>query len=186
MPFILSDGLTQETLAGRNIYLDNDFLSVLLEDAPALKSLVELSQLGYLVIDPNTRFEFLRNVFLPQRRKLLEEFIDDDDIFARGVDHQTIFSQLRENAIILSYLYAQNGCTSASMVDLMLAALMLKQNPRSWIITGNRRDFPGFIFDIVGVLNYEPKNSNQIRAYSILSFSKEKYEKARENFERLG
>lgn len=187
MRFLVTEGLSEEVLRGRYVYLDNDFLSVLFEDEDALESLLELTRSAHLLIDPNTRFEFLRSVFLSTRRELLEKFIDNDDLFIPAPDHQDIFKQLRVNALTLSYLYAHNNCTSASFIDLFLASRIMLQHPKSVVITGNRKDFPSSIFKCLGILNYQVEKDGKdcVRAFWVLTFDKDKYTKAMDRWRRL-
>lgn len=184
MKFAVTEGLTTEKIAGKYLYLDTDFLSKILDDGEALKSFVVLTNRSYIVIEPNIKFEFLRNVYLPEKRMALEKFIDNDELFYRAIDHQTIFSQQRANALTLSYVYAQNGCKSASLVDLFLAGRALIENPRALIVTGNRKDFPSTIFNAIGYLNYEERDG-QIRAFAVLEFSKGKYDEAIRRWQQL-
>ena len=171
----ISRDLTEETLAGKYIFLDNDFLSTLFLDYQTLTDLLDLCKRGHILIDPFTRFEFLQTVYLPKQRELKESFVDSD-IFIPATDHQTVNSQVRDNAYTLSYLYAHNNCKGAGVVDLFLAGRSVLHSPNSVIITGNKKHFPDVIFDMLGVLNRE-ENGN-VRAYSAVSFNRSKYDTA--------
>lgn len=184
MGFILSKGLTEEVLAGKYIFLDNDFLSVLFTDYQALENLLDVSKKGTLLIDPLTKFEFLQTVFLPKQRSLKEAFIGQDDVFIPAVDHQMVYQQIRDNAYTLSYLYGHHGCKGASVVDLFLAGRAILHTPNSIIITGNRKDFPDFIFDMVGIFSRE-EGDGSVRSFSAVTFNKNKYQEAVRNWEDL-
>lgn len=175
MKLVITEGLTTELIAGKYLYLDTDFLSKILDDGEALRSFTALSARAYMVIEPNIKFEFLRSVFLPEKRAALEKFIENDDLFLPATDHQSIFEKQRANALTLSYIYAQDGSKNASLVDLFLASRALIENPRALIVTGNRKDFPSTIFDAIGFLNYEERDG-QVRVFSVLEFKKEKYD----------
>ena len=175
MSFVTTKGLTEESLAGKYIFLDNDFLSALFVDFQSLKDLLDLSKRGVLLIDPMTKFEFLQTVYMPKQRELKEAFLLNE-IFISATDHQTVNQQVRDNAYTLSYLYGHHNCKGASVVDLFLAGRALLHSPNSLIITGNRKDFPDFVFDLLGVLNREEDGS--VRAYSVVSFNKDKYDAA--------
>lgn len=177
MGFILSSNLTETTLAGKYVFLDNDFLSVVFSDYQALEDLLAISKRATLLIDPLTRFEFLQTVFLPAQRQLKEAFISQDDVFMPAVDHQTVHQQIRDNAYTLSYLYGHNGCKGASVVDLFLAGRAVLHTPNAIIITGNRKDFPDLVFDLVGVLSREDGDGG-IRSYAAVQFNKAKYDTA--------
>jgi hypothetical protein len=179
MPLMVSEGLG-DRLAGKNIYPDTNFLSVLHYDIDALIQFLELAKRGSLIIDPLIRFEFLQSVYLPQQRQILEKFIDNDKVFLPATEHQSIFKLVSENALTLSYLYAHNGCKSASLVDMFLASRVIL-NGRALIVTADRRDYSPALFSLVGTLSYERNGKNdmgQITCFSVLEFSKSKYEDA--------
>lgn len=175
---VFVSGVTEKDFEGQYVFLDNDFVSLLFRDAEALGAVATLCQKGALMIDSLTRFEFLCFVFLPKQWRLKEKFIDNDKLFFPAVEHQTVFQQIRENALALSYLYAHKGRTSASPIDLFLASRVMLSAANSFIISGNRKDFPNFLFDTVGVVNYEDEQDCQTRAYAILRFNPEKYKAA--------
>lgn len=184
MRLVVTEGLITELIAGKYLYLDTDFLSKILDDSEALRCFVTLSKQAYIVIEPNIKFEFLRSVFLPEKRLALKKFIENDELFLPATDHHIIFEQQRANALTLSYIYAQDGSKNASLVDLFLASRALIENPRALIVTGNRKDFPSTIFDAIGFLNYEERDG-QIRAFAVLEFKKEKYNVAIERWRQL-
>lgn len=184
MSFVLSTGLTEEAFAGKYIFPDNDFLSVLFSDYSCLEDTLAITKRGSLLIDPLTKFEFLQTVYLPEQRTLKEAFISADNVFLPSADHQTIFSQIRDNAYTLSYLYGHHGCKGASVVDLFLAGRAVLHNPNAIILTGNRKDFPAFVFDLIGVFSREEKNGD-VRSYSVIAFNKSKYDEAERNWRAL-
>jgi len=185
--FLLSHGLNKDALAGRYIFLDNDFLSVIFSDGDALEDVLNLTEgSAFLMIDALTRFEFLRGVFLPARRAIAERFVDNEEAFMPAAEHPTIQKSIRDNSLILSNLYAHQKCEGASTVDLFLAGRVMLHAPKALIITGNRKDFPGFLFDIAGVLNYDVEKSGQVRAYSVIEFNKDKYDQAVAKWRALG
>lgn len=173
---VFVSGVTEKDFVGQYIFLDNDFVSLLFRDAEALDTVVTMCQKGALMIDSLTRFEFLCYVYLSKQWDLKKKFIDDSKFFTPAVEHQMVFEQIRTNALALSYLYAHKGRTSASPIDLFLASRVMLSANNSFIITGNRKDFPNFIFDTVGVVNYEDGQDCQTRAYSILRFNPRNYE----------
>lgn len=175
MSFVVSKGLTEESLAGKYIFLDNDFLSALFIDYDALTEVLTLFKRGTLLIDPFTKFEFLQTVFMPKQRSLKQAFIESD-IFVQAVDHHIVNVQARDNAYTLSYLYGHHNCKGASVVDLFLAGRSMLHSPNSIIITGNRKDFPDFVFNLLGVFSRE--EDGNIRSYSAVTFSKDKYDDA--------
>ncbi len=176
MSFVVSSGLTEDSLAGKYIFLDNDFLSALAIDYESLAQILELSKKAALLIDPLTRFEFLQTVFLPSERAVKESFLANE-VFIPAVDHQTVVQQVRANAYTLSYLYGHNGCKGASVVDLFLAGRSALHAPNSVIMTGNRKDFPNLIFDLIGVLSKDQADGT-VRNYSVVTFNRTKFDTA--------
>lgn len=182
---LLISKATQETFTNKYIFLDNDFLSLISEDFQAFRDTLELCKRGSLYIDTLTRIEFLRDTFVPRLREVKEKFIDNYEIFSMVTDSSQIFETIRKNALYLSYLYAHSGSTSASTVDLLIAGRALLYVPRSLIITGNRKDFPSVLFETEGVLNYEEEKGGQVRAFSIVSFNRDKYDSAVQRLSRV-
>jgi hypothetical protein len=160
-------------LKDKFIFLDNDFLGIIFSEPDVLKESLPLLE-GYRTIDAFTKLEFLRDVWLPETRRLKEEFIGDEEIFFQSpTDSAYVFGNIKENALTLSRLYAHNKKVGASLIDLMLAGtLMLYKN--SVLVTGNKKDFPSFIFDVVGVINYEQSDWS-VRAISVVRFNAEKF-----------
>lgn len=176
MGFLVSKGLTEESLAGKYIFLDNDFLSVLSLDFDALSELLDLTQRAALLIDPLTRFEFLQTVYLPGQRAIKEAFLANE-VFIPAVENPVVYPQIRDNAYTLSYLYAHHGCKGASVVDLFLAGRSVLHTPNSVIMTGNRKDFPEFVFDLIGTFSHQEKDGS-VRAFAAVAFNKSKYDEA--------
>ena len=163
-------------------YCDGDFLGLLLNDENFLLEVKELFSGKTFLIDSLTRLEFLRDVYLPKQRKIKEEFLDS--IFDEAIDHQEIYRQIKDNALILSRLYAHKGRNGASTVDLMLAARIMLGGYPSFLITGNRKHFPSIIFDTMSVINYEQRDG-EMRIFSVLKFSKDKFQKALDDLKQI-
>jgi hypothetical protein len=154
------------------IFLDNDFLGSIFADSELLAHALPVLD-GYRVIDTFTRLEFLRDVWDPRIRTLKEEFVDSDIFFPSINDHQYIFGMVKANALALSRIYALNKRPGASLVDLLLAGTLMLY-PDAVLVTGNKKDFPSFLFDLVAVINYEQKDGN-IRAISVVQFNAKKF-----------
>lgn len=163
-------------LSGKYILVDNDFLSFLFEDGEHLYETLKIFTESFLTIDPFTKLEFLRDVFVPQNRRFKEDFISHEEVFCHAESHPEIFNQIQENALLLSKVFAHNrsGKSGCSTVDLLLAGRAMLQCESSAIITGNKKDFPSSVFDTNGILSYETKEGN-IRSFSVIAFNKEKY-----------
>ena len=133
------------SLAGRYIFVDNDFLGFLFEDEENLDESLNIFPECYLTIDPFVRLEFLRDIFVPNQRDIREKFISYESVFQHAESHHENFIPIQENALLLSKVYAHqrgNGKGSWSTVDLLLAGRSMLHWNTSAIITGNKKDFP--------------------------------------------
>lgn len=161
-----------ERLTGKYIYLDNDFLGAIFEDPQLLVGSLEILK-GYLVIDGHTKLEFLRDVWLPEVRENKEQFIASD-AFIPTVEHNELFQKVKQNALELSRIYAHKQRKGISLVDLLLAGTIMLYADRAVLVTGNTKDYPTFLFDIVGVLNFEQRDGS-VRAITVLEFNRDKF-----------
>ncbi len=178
---LLTEGINPKNFRNKYIFLDNDFLGIIFSSEEILRQSIKVLT-GYRTIDPFTKFEFLRDVFLPEIRDKKEEFISNP-IFSPVIEHQEIFKKINNNALILSRLYSHQGKSGASLVDLLLAAnLMLYRE--AILVTGNKKDFPDFIFDLVGVMNFEEKSGN-IKAISIVKFNSTKFQTCEISYKKI-
>lgn len=50
------------------------------------------------------------------------------------------------------------------------------QEKNAVLITGNKRDFPSIIFDVITVLNIEQKGDGSIRSFCVVKFNKDKFD----------
>ncbi|HYD35040.1 MAG TPA: hypothetical protein VD999_03145 [Vitreimonas sp.] len=175
------------------IFLDNDFLSLLFTNEEAFREAYSCLAGSYFLLDSLTIFEFLRNIFVPKERKIREKFLasslGNTSVFFLATDHNDIYIKTRENALILSKIYAHQGINGNKKsggpgpIDLFLAAkLMIYSKRNHLLITGNKKDFPTVIFDTLSILNIEDKNSGTMRCYSLVSFNQEKFDDC---FEKL-
>lgn len=169
---------------GKFIYLDNDFLGAVYRDAELFRETLKLFPKSFLTLDPFTRFEFLREMYLPSELSLKTSFIDKDEVFFPQPLQQERLKQTQTNALILSQIYSHqnqnkklNGKTTWSTVDLLLAGSLMLSDKSSLLITGNTKDFP-HVFNVVGIVNVV-RPDNTIIAYSILQFNREKFDDCR-------
>ena len=163
-----------EELKQKYIFIDNDFLSILFHKENVFIDTIELFNTNKFIFDPFTKFEFLRDIFVPAQYNIKEQFLNKK-IFNEAQDHPEIYHKLKDNAIILSRIYAHNNTkTKSDVVDLFLASrIMYHQN--YLLITGNKRHFPSCIFTTIAVLNVESEDSG-VQAFSIIKFDKEKFD----------
>lgn len=174
-----------EKIKGRYVFLDNDYLSFLFNDPEILNESVEYfnSCQCYLMIDPLTRLEFLRGVFIPEQSNLKEKFISEG-LFSLAINHHEVFNKIQENFLIFSKIYAQNGIPKVGTIDLLLAARVALQSNNSVFATSNKKYFPSFLFDILNVLNFEQADGT-VRSVCILCFSKKKFDYCYEKLLKL-
>lgn len=173
----------QGEVIGKYKFLDNDFLSLLFYDEDLfVESLQFLG--GNFLIDAFTKFEFLRDVFQPEIRTNKETFISNDRVFADAELHHEIFRSLHANTLLLSRLYAHKKKAGVSPVDLLLAAQLMRRSTSSVLVTGNKKDFPSFMFDTVTVMNYEQKDGS-FKAISVVKFNSDKFASCQADYARM-
>lgn len=163
------------------VFCDTDFLAILFNNKTFLSEFLPLFSEKFLVVDPLTRLEFLRDVFSEQRI-LKEQFISE--IFTIAEHHHEIFKALDINALFLSRLYAHQKRAGASLVDLLLAARLMRSSKNAVLITGNAKDFPSFIFDTLSVINFEEKNG-VMKAISVLKFNEGKFKQCESDYSKI-
>lgn len=167
------------------IFVDNDFLNCLFKNADFFKSFISISQSGSLIYDPFIDFEFLRGIFVHRERVLRERFLALD-LFIQAANHQEIYMKLQENALILSKILAINKIYSASTIDLLLMGRVITYNPDEHvIITGNKKDFPSCLFDVVEIINAYSESNNSILNFFIIKFNRKKFDKEYQKLEKL-
>lgn len=168
-------------LRSQNIFLDNDFLSLIFSDEEILENTVNTIP-GHFYIDPFVKFEFLRDVFDPEKRATKQKFVD---VFNSMPNHPDMYRRIHIQALELSQIYAsQRKAKGVSLVDLMLGAQLVQSAGYAYIITGNRKDFPPILFDLVTVLNYEQADDS-IRAISILKANTENYKYYKQKLDEI-
>lgn len=187
MRLLPSEGLSS-VLSRKNILLDNDFLSVLSSDIEAFDDFRKLTEgKSLLIVDPFTRFEFLQSVYLAERRIVLEKFLAHE-MFIPATHHPSVFMPIFDNALKISWIYAHHKCVGASPVDLIIASRAVSQ--KMLVITKNRKDFPGFMFRVVGTLTRDEQDRKNghyaVQTYSVLEFDKTGYDQAVENWREKG
>lgn len=171
--FLSNNNLT--VLNGKYIFVDNDFLKFLFDDEINLREGLNSFPKSYLSVDPLIRFEFLRDVYLPSQFEIKNKFISTEGVFHPAISHNEIFDKIKDNALLISKIYAHKiGGGGWSTIDLLLAGRAMHYWNTSAIITGNKKDFPSIIFDTLGIINYETSN-NQIKTFCIIKFNKEKF-----------
>ena len=169
-------------LRGKDIYLDNDFLSRLLRDDQFIRDFLQVSIVGTLKIDPFVEFEFYQSLYDPKLIKKRKDFLNTQ-AFKIISDSQELFFKIKENALLLTKIYKFKNEIGASLTDFFLAARLMTSYKNSLLITGNKKHFPSCLFTIEGVINSEHPQNGSINSFSILSFNKELFDNC---FEELG
>ena len=166
--------INPELLHGKYVLLDNDYLAMIFGDEELLSASLQLMGEGtFLAVDSITRIEFLREVWLPEIRGKKEKFLEDA-IFSVLTTHDEHFDVIKENALELSRIYAHQKVKSGiSFVDLLLAGILMFYS-NGVLVTGNKKDFPNCIFDIIGVLNFEQKDGC-VRSIAFVELNRGKY-----------
>lgn len=181
---ILTDKENLQSQCDRSyIFIDNDFLGQLFEHEEVLKDFVGLLPNSILIIDPYVELEFRRDVYLPKQRSLKKEFINSS-LFEPVMDHQEIYKKVQENALLLSQIYAHQKENGASLVDLILAGRLMLTPYASFIITGNRKDFPNCIFDNISILNLENQNGT-VQPFYVIQFNSGKFTQCYKALEKI-
>jgi len=177
MQYFLTENISSNS-SNKQIFLDNDFLSFLFENDDVLEAIPRIFSNSSLVIDSFSEFEFLRDIFVPSERVLREQFISYN-IFIPALNHQKIYLKIQANALLLSKLYAHHypKCKPSS-IDLFLAGRIMYNRDNSYLITGNKKDFPTFIFDTIGVISAEKDQSNGMRSFCLMKFNQSKFDHA--------
>lgn len=188
MEIIVSNNLS-EISDGKYIFLDNDFLGKISEDVNFFHETINLFSGGYFSIDPFVVIEFLRDIFIPELLVNKEKFIFNDKIFTPLFLDQGMFNQLQQNALLLSKIYKhqqkkiRTKCSS-SFVDLFLAARIMLYSENSILVTGNKKDFPSSVFNLLGIISSE-EGDGSIRSFCILSFSRTKFENCYKELKKI-
>lgn len=173
---VLTTADLQTHIQDKYIYFDNDFLGELFEDKRTFALVIRAISFNPIIIDPLTKFEFLRSVFLPAQLEPKREFIESV-MFAPAPMHPLIWLKLQVNALLLSNIYAhQNSAKGCSFVDLFLSARIMAQHVNYVLITGDRKGFPDCVFDVLSVINIQQKDE-KFKPYYLVVFNKSKFDK---------
>lgn len=173
---LYTDTIAIQSCIGWHLLLDNDFLSELARDTEVIQEFLIKFNQNFFILDTLTEFEFLRDIFEPQQRRIKEDFISKP-IFIPVAKRQEAFLKIHENALLLSKIYSHKGHnrnTKISLVDLFLGARCMLSHTTTMIVTGNKKDFPNSIFDVIAVINIE-QNDGNMKPYSILRFNEKKF-----------
>ncbi|MFH1047496.1 MAG: hypothetical protein V1738_04290 [Patescibacteria group bacterium] len=185
---LLTTKLENLVLRGREVYLDNDFLDFLFSDEDALVAAQSFFIGSTLIVDRVTAFEFLRDMYVPEELDSRKLFLSKD-AFNAPTSNSLYDAALYDNALLLSRIYAHSkphGNKSAySMADLFLAARAMMHAGRALLVTGNTKDFPPCVFDLVGAFNWRQDGDGTVRVFSVLQFNRNKFEQKNDALNRV-
>jgi hypothetical protein len=163
-----------KSLEGQSVYIDNDFLSFVFKYIHFYEEIRSLLEFSTVLIDPFTEFEFLRDIYDPKMRTLREQFLRKAPFHLPSPDFP-LQKGTQENALILSKIYALKGRSKGiSFVDLMLSGRAMAQK-KALILSGNKKDFPSFVFEAKGVLNFEDDGISENKSFWLVSYSEQKF-----------
>lgn len=184
MQFFFTESITK-IASDKQVFLDNDFLSFLFENEDVTRKMPSVFVGSTLVIDSFSEFEFLRDIYVPSERILREQFIGFN-IFTPALNHQEIYLKIQANALLLSKLYAHHypKCRPSS-IDLFLAGRLMYNRDNSYLITGNKKDFPTFIFDTDGVISVEKDQLSGMRSFCLMKFNQSKFNLAYSDYLKM-
>ncbi|MFA5532198.1 MAG: hypothetical protein WDA13_01185 [Candidatus Shapirobacteria bacterium] len=180
---LLAGANSYDILKGNYVYLDNDFLNLLYKNADVFTQSLEYLKSSERIVDPFTKFEFLRGIYVPGEKKAMENFID---FFTSPINHNDLFLNIQKNALALSMIYCHNKMAKGvSTVDLLLAGRIMYHASEPLLITGNKKDFPSCIFDNLTVFNIEQISDGSIQSFSVVKFNREKFKTCIENLDKV-
>jgi len=163
------------------VFVDNDFLTALFESKELIEKIVKHNPSIVLLIDPLTKFEFLRDVIDLEQRELKEKFLANEELFSLILNKHEHFSKAQENAIEISRPHAsiKPQIPRPDTVDLLLTARVFLHSGK--LVTGNKKHFSAFMFDVKSsFLIHDHKN--EWRDFYVLTSNHKKYNKLAKEF----
>lgn len=171
------------------IFLDANYLNAIFKDEDLFDFSLEFFNGSTFIIHPMVRFEFLRDIYIPEQKEIKEKFISKEEVFFPEETNNEIVRKTEERALVLSSIYRHQkdkdkSNPKPSYVDLSLAS-RIGDNPKKYfILTGNKKDFPISVFDVVETIVVED-DSGQTISYFLLSFNESKYATCVEEIKKL-
>lgn len=159
-------------------FLDNDFLSYLFNTSKKeeffKEMLIPLKE-AILLVDPITAFEFLRDIFIPEKRKIMEEFMSTE-LFEQVSNHPQQLERIQQRALEISKIYTHHAVQGVSFADLMLAG-RVSTHRKTLLITGNKKHFPHFLFNTKGIICIINEKGATSRTFWVVEVSEKKYKR---------
>lgn len=99
--------------------------------------------------------------------------------------HLEFLPKFTDNALLLSSIYTLKQYKGASSyVDLILAGMLISLSGKGALLTGNAKDFPRCVFDVLSVINVDQEDGH-MKAFCIVGFNKEKFEQCNKELKEL-
>lgn len=183
--FHYSDNL-QNTLLRPFIFVDNDVLTELQNNPELVESLTTALNSRKLYLHPLTEFESLRDIPFLETRLIKERFLNSPLFKKISRELYVEFlPKFTDNALLLSSIYTLKQYKGdSSYVDLMLAGMLISLSDKGALLTGNAKDFPRCVFDVLSVINVDQEDGH-MKAFCIVGFNKEKFEKCNSDLQKL-
>ena len=183
--FHYSDNL-QNTLLRPYIFVDNDVLAELHNNPELVENLTSSLNSRKLYLHPLTAFEFLRDIPFLETRLLKERFLNSSIFKKIGPEtHLKFLGKFTDNALLLSSIYKLKQYKGdSSYVDLILGGMLMSMSDQGALLTGNAKDFPRCIFDVLSVINVD-QDDGHMKAFCIVGFNKEKFEKCNSDLQKF-
>lgn len=183
--FHYSDNL-QNTLLRPYIFVDNDVLKELQSNPSLVENLTAALNSRKLYVHPLTEFEFLRNISILETKLIKERFLNSFLFKKIGPEtHLKFIPKFTDNALLLSSIYTLKQYKGdSSYVDLILAGMLMSLSDRGALLTGNAKDFPRCVFDVLSVINVDQEDDH-MKAFCIVGFNKEKFDKCNKELKEL-
>ncbi len=169
-----------EYLNDKYIFVDNDVLvSIFLESSIQDGFFQEFAH-SHLLIDPLTKFEFLRVVQVDAAAKtpdLRQEFLLNDE-FTHASYHSEQFNRATQMVLELAQQYSRKNIKGVSFIDFMLGVRLLMNPVQHLLVTRNRKDFPPLFFSVVSLLTWVKPDGFAENMY-VLQFNIQAYDRHR-------
>jgi len=125
-------------------------------------------------------FEFTRNDFLPELKKIKEEFISKINF-----TNLPYTPDLLKQAIKIARVYSHQGIQKGqiSLVDCCIGALLKQYNKKLFLATLNHSDFPTALFDREYIWPIDAKNN--IFTVAFYRFNSKKWQALKKKLEGI-
>lgn len=138
----------------------------------------------FFLIDPIIQLEFLRGEYKNDIYQKKSDFLKYE-LFSLMTDHQQIYAKIRNNAIMIGRIHAQNKQKDVPLGDLLITARLMEYTSSCLFLTEDHNDFPTTLFDRCAVISIEKKGKQNtglvIEHMYLLQFNMEKYTKCVDN-----